>query len=78
MNIVKSYHRFFIDPLLLLLYHLIMYKISVIPPIPLTEAELHRREKQYQKYSNPEFNVEIRMLKGGPPLTDNEDIDYWQ
>lgn len=50
-----------------------MYKIAVIPPIPLTETELHRREKQYWQYSDPGFEIEIRMLKGGPPLTDSEE-----
>ncbi len=50
-----------------------MYKIAIIPPIPLTETELKRREKQYKQYLDPEFEIEIRMLKGGPPLTDNEE-----
>ncbi len=68
-----QYIRFFIDPVQLPEYHIFMYKIAVIPPIPLTESEHKRRIKQYRKYSNPGFEIEIRMLKGGPPLTDTEE-----
>ncbi len=64
---------FFIDSSQLLSYHMLMYKIAVIPPIPLTKAELQRRERQYRQYSGSCFEIEIRMLKGGPPLTDNEE-----
>jgi Asp/Glu/hydantoin racemase len=50
-----------------------MYKIAVIPPIPLTEIELKRRDKQYRKYADTRFEIKIRQLIGGPPLTDNEE-----
>jgi Asp/Glu/hydantoin racemase len=52
---------------------MLMYKIAIIPPIPLTETEIKRRENQYRQYSDPGFEIEIRILKGGPPLTDNEE-----
>ncbi len=50
-----------------------MYKIAIIPPIPLTETELKRRKKHYRYYSDPEFEIDIRILNGGPLLTDNEE-----
>jgi Asp/Glu/hydantoin racemase len=49
-----------------------MKRISIIPPIPLTEAEFKRRKNQYTLYSSTDIEIEIRMLKGGPLLTDNE------
>ncbi len=54
-----------------------MRKIAVIPPIPLTETEFIRRKNQYELYSDPDFKIEIRNLKGGPALTDSEYDLLW-
>lgn len=54
-----------------------MKKIAIIPPVPLTKTELERRRKQYKLFASLETEVEIRLLPGGPPLTDSEYDQLW-
>ncbi len=50
-----------------------MKRISIIPPIPLTTFELERRKDQYTLYAGTNIEIDIRILKGGPLLTDSEE-----
>jgi Asp/Glu/hydantoin racemase len=51
--------------------------IAVIPPIPLTIHERERRMRAYQSSANEGTNIDVRLLRGGPPLTDREYELFW-
>lgn len=52
-------------------------KIAVLPPIPVLEFERMRRQHQYERFSSQATTVEVRLLKGGPELTDREYELFW-
>jgi allantoin racemase len=52
-------------------------KIAVIPPIPVTDFERKRRALQYQAHAAEGVTVDVRLLKGGPALTDREYELFW-
>jgi len=52
-------------------------RIAVLPPIPVLEFERARRQNQYEKFAAPGTSVDVRILKGGPELTDREYELFW-
>ena len=52
-------------------------KIAVLPPIPVLEFERLRRQKQYERFAGQGISVDVRLLKGGPELTDREYELFW-
>ena len=53
-----------------------MKRIAIIPPIPLSDIELKRRKNQYTLHAGKDIEIDIRILKGGPLLTDSEEELY--
>jgi allantoin racemase len=51
--------------------------IAVIPPIRVADFERERRRVQYEKFAGSEINIDVRLLKGGPELTDREYELFW-
>ena len=51
--------------------------IAVIPPIRVEDYERERRRRQYQDHAGPGIAVDVRLLRGGPPLTDREYELFW-
>lgn len=51
--------------------------IAIIPPIRVEQFERERRQKQYESFATPGTLIDIRVLKGGPPLTDREYELLW-
>ncbi len=51
--------------------------IAVLPPIPVESYERERRRLQYQGHAGPGISVDVRLLRGGPPLTDREYEVFW-
>ncbi len=51
--------------------------IAVLPPIPVESYERERRRVQYQGHAGPGITVDVRLLRGGPPLTDREYELFW-
>ncbi|MBU0928200.1 MAG: hypothetical protein KKA67_10650 [Spirochaetes bacterium] len=46
--------------------------VAVLPPIPVPEPERERRRAQYARFCAPGTTVDVRLLRGGPELTDRE------
>jgi allantoin racemase len=46
--------------------------IAILPPIPVPEYERGRRQAAYSKFAGPLTGVDVRLLQGGPELTDSE------
>lgn len=51
--------------------------IAVIPPVRVTDYERERRRLQYQAHAAAGITVDVRLLRGGPPLTDREYELFW-
>ncbi|WP_455381766.1 aspartate/glutamate racemase family protein [Salinispira pacifica] len=51
--------------------------IAVIPPIRVEEFERKRRLDQYARYAGADTKIDVRVLRGGPPLTDREYELLW-
>jgi allantoin racemase len=51
--------------------------IAVLPPIPVTDYERKRRALQYQAHAAEGVTVDVRLLQGGPALTDREYELFW-
>ncbi len=49
----------------------------MIPPIPLTNHERDRRMHAYCSAASTGIDIDIRLLRGGPPLTDGEYELFW-
>ena len=52
-------------------------RIVILPPIPVLEFERDRRQRQYERFCSSETDVDVRILKGGPELTDREYELFW-
>jgi allantoin racemase len=51
--------------------------IAIIPPIRVADYERERRRVQYEAFAGPGMKIDVRLLKGGPELTDREYELFW-
>ena len=49
----------------------------MIPPIPVTDRERERRIRAYRSAASDNTDIDVRVLQGGPPLTDREYELFW-
>jgi allantoin racemase len=52
-------------------------RIAILPPIPVKDFERERRKAQYESFAGIDTEIDVRILRGGPELTDREYELFW-